>query len=357
MPSVTSGKVLVTGASSFIATWIVKAFLDAGFTVRGTVRSTSKGEALKEIFKTDKFEYSIVEDILNDALFDKSLKDIDVVIHAASPLPGPDNDPQADPEEFIRPAVDGTVGILKSVLRAGETIKRVIIISSLAAIRNSGDLPELPVYDESNWPSRSLKIVETKGRAAENFVKYAASKILAEKAAWELYNPIKKTLKWDLVALNPTFVLGPILEASPTTDISKVYGPNFYLWTTLHGKPTPPGGYAALDFWVDVRDVAEAHLKAVTIEEAADNRFLILSDRLIPQDLLDAVHENDSAGEFDSLVRGTPGSGKDVEPFSFQLSNKKSQQVLGIKYRTIQDSAKDFARTVNIDLVMETKIQ
>lgn len=65
MPRVASGKVLITGASGYIATWIVKEFLDAGFIVRGTVRSTSKGQALKELFKTERFEYVIVEDILN----------------------------------------------------------------------------------------------------------------------------------------------------------------------------------------------------------------------------------------------------------------------------------------------------
>ncbi|GJJ08907.1 hypothetical protein Clacol_003127 [Clathrus columnatus] len=365
MPSVTSGKVLITGANGFISRWIIKTFLDAGFTVRGTVRSTSKGEALKELFKTEKFEYVIVEDISNlvsetnlyltftllllnraQDSFDQYLKDVDVVIHAAFLMLDPTIDPQADPDVFIKPAVDGTVKVLESILRAGhvmDTVKRVVILSSLATIADSSQNPEAVVYDEEHWASLPLKVVQEEGKAADNLMKYAASKILAERAAWDLYDLVKHTAKWDLVTLNPVY---PILEPFPTTDLSKLSGSNLYLWSIIHGEPTSHDCSIYFLAWVDVRDVAEASLKAVTVEEAANNRFIILSDHFIIQELLDAIHTDDPNGEFDSLGKGTPRSGRDENPFSVVYSNKKSQEILGIKYRTIRDSAKDLARTV-----------
>ncbi|KAG8762779.1 methylglyoxal reductase (NADPH-dependent) gre2 [Ceratobasidium sp. 428] len=120
MPAIKApATVLVTGASGFIAIWVCKAFLEAGYTVRGTVRSASKGDYLVDLLKSDKFSYVIVEDIAKDGAFDEAVKGVDAVAHTASPFHFEADDPQ----ELIEPAVKGTVGI--TLLLQGSTRRKM----------------------------------------------------------------------------------------------------------------------------------------------------------------------------------------------------------------------------------------
>ncbi|KIO32650.1 hypothetical protein M407DRAFT_18410 [Tulasnella calospora MUT 4182] len=324
-------KVLVTGASGYIAAWACKTLLDKGYAVVGTVRSDSKGERLKEIFKDygDKFTYAIVEDISEDGAFDKAVLGVDAVQHTASPLTFEADDPQ----ELIGPAVKGTTGILESIKAHGPGVKRVVLTSSVGSIYHQ---KTPPVFDESDWNVDAPKAVEQFGRNAPGPVKYGASKVLAERAAWEFMDKNKGSISFDLVAINPSFVWGPLV--SPVKSEKELNGTiNFFRGYTSIRDPAPTREQlTAPGNCVDVRDVALAHTLALSNPEAAGERFIINSGSYTYQDILDLIHEH---GDHPDVPKGFPGAGKDVPRPSYL--NTKAEKTFGIKFRPLQEIAVD----------------
>ncbi|GJJ10901.1 hypothetical protein Clacol_005129 [Clathrus columnatus] len=330
MPSVPPGsKVLVTGASGFIAIWIVKYLLQNGFSVRGTVRSIEKGKHLQELFKEyrSQFEYIVVGDMAVDGAFDEAVKGVDVIEHTASPF----HFHAEDPDDIIKPAIQGTTNILESALNYGlvhnvlkrsfktnihkksTSLKRVVVLASTACIIEP-ILEGQKVFSEKDWNRFSLKEIEEKGRGATAAHKYRASKTLAEKAAWNFMKINADKISWDLVTIQPPFVWGPPLQAISSLNSLNTSLVDFYNTITGKMEASP----AHIGNWVDVRDVAEAHVKVLTTEEAGGERFIIcacevLRHHLAPfswQDVLDAVHSGPSEEIFSTVPRGVPGSGK-----------------------------------------------
>lgn len=121
-----------------------------------------------------------------------------------------------EPEEMITPAVEGTLSVLKAAAVYGPSVKRIIVLSSTAAVFNAA--PFGATLDESSWNEAMVAEVKEKGRDAAQVSKYCASKTLAERAAWEWWNERKGALGWDLVALNPPWVYGPFLHDIPSAD-------------------------------------------------------------------------------------------------------------------------------------------
>ena len=140
-----------------------------------------------------------------DGAFNNAVQDVDAVIHVASPvqfIAGP-------PEEIIVPAVKGTTNLLKSVSTHGSSVKRVVITSALGAVTTF--LVE-KCYDETDWNDGAVKECEEKGAETLPMLKYCASKVLAERAAWEYYEKQKAAgCSWDLTVIVPPWVLGPLL--------------------------------------------------------------------------------------------------------------------------------------------------
>ena len=245
MPAVTSGKVLVTGANGYVAAWVLKDLLDNGFSVRGTVRSESKATHLREYFKAfgDKLEFVIVDDItqarnplwhptqerihrvdantvcvLQDGAFDEAVVGVDAIMHIASPVSAN----ATDPEEMIRPAVRGTTSILDSALKHQDTVKRVLVMSSCAAVVSlplSGTQDKTMVLDEKDWNETSVQHVKEKGKNADSMHIYRASKVLAERAAWDLFEREKERgLVWDLITICAPWVFGPVIHEAPSLE-------------------------------------------------------------------------------------------------------------------------------------------
>jgi len=270
MPAIAPpAKVLVTGASGFVAVWVTRTLLEKGFSVVGTVRSDSKGEYLKNLYKDhgDKFSYVIVDDIEKEGAFDEFVKDVDAVEHTASPFHLRADDPQ----ELIGPAVNGTVGVLKSIKAHGKKVKRVVITSSIAAII-SNKLPPY-TYTEADWNDVSEGIVREQGKKASAVHKYRASKTLAERAAWKFVaeNP---GLGWDLVTVNPPFIYGPPIHDIPSFNALNTSIASFYAALLNKDAPFSNEKLAAPNGnWVDVRDVAFVHAEALLKEDAGGERF------------------------------------------------------------------------------------
>lgn len=124
------------GGTGFIGSYILKALLNAGFNVKAAVRSSSKATSLGSLFQSyvdsGNLTFTFVSDITDPTAFDEAVKGVEGIIHTASPLIS--KDPQADPQDLIGPAVNGTVGILGSALRNGNQVKRVVITSSIGTL-------------------------------------------------------------------------------------------------------------------------------------------------------------------------------------------------------------------------------
>lgn len=189
--------ILVTGASGFIATHIVKLLLEKGYRVRGTVRSLKnekKVAPLRNLAPNSKFEIELVEaDLMNEESWLKAVKGCTYVFHTASPVPlyVPKNE-----DEIVRPAVNGTLYVFKACVQEGVTVKRVVLTSSLAAIAGEKFIDGY-TYSEKDWPK-----VETLGP-------YCKSKMLAEKAAWDFVREREKNGLpcFELAVINPGLVM------------------------------------------------------------------------------------------------------------------------------------------------------
>ncbi|OBZ78027.1 NADPH-dependent methylglyoxal reductase GRE2 [Grifola frondosa] len=331
MPAITSGKVLVTGANGYIAIWVVQALLNQGFSVRGTVRSESKAGHLREVFKSfgDKLEIVVVQDITKDGAFDEAVKGVDAIEHTASPF----HLHAVEPDELIIPAVQGTTSVLKSALKHGSSVRRVVVLSSCAAVLNPSTEPR--VFNETNWNEGSLQEVSEKGKDASPLAKYRTSKTLAEKAAWEFYEKNKSAVEWNLVVLNPPFVFGPILHA---VDVPENLNSSMNDWytTIIQGKMDKESLAKLGSSWVDVRDLAEAHVLAITKPEAAGQRLIISAGPYKWQDWVSAARR---ISKYIPQGNDSYNPAEAVHMIAYETT--KADSVLGVKYRGIDQSTAD----------------
>jgi nucleoside-diphosphate-sugar epimerase len=189
--------ILVTGASGYIATHIVKQLLENGYRVRGTVRSLKdekKVAPLKRLASNAKFELDLCEADLNDEKsWLNAVKNCTYVLHTASPFP---NLIPNDENEIITPAVNGTLFVLRACVQEGSKVKRVVLTSSVAAV--NGDTYENGrTYSEKDWTDLSKTSA------------YPKSKTLAEKAAWDFVNErqSKGLSCFELAVINPGYVM------------------------------------------------------------------------------------------------------------------------------------------------------
>ena len=138
-----------------------------------------------------------------------------------------------EPDELIVPAINGTLGLLASACRYGTKVKRVVVTSSCTAIASPTSEPK--IVNEDDWNEDAVREVREKGREASQIEKYRASKTLAEREAWKWYEAHKGSLTWDMVVLNPSFVLGPWLhQVNNMENLSESI--NVYDAVVLKGK-------------------------------------------------------------------------------------------------------------------------
>ncbi|KAI0746584.1 NAD(P)-binding protein [Daedaleopsis nitida] len=331
MPATDSGKVLVTGANGYVAVWVVKTFLDHGFSVRGTVRSESKAPYLRNLFKSHgkKFEVVIVEDITKDGAFDEAVKDVDAIVHTASPF----HFKAEDPAEVIDPAVRGTTGILKSALAHAPSVKRIVVTSSCASVFSI--LPEPRELSELDWNEGHIAEVKEKGKDASAMAKYCASKTLAERAAWEWVEAHKGEIGWDLVVLNPPYVFGPFLHEVDKPENLNESARDWYE-TVVKGTKDDETLATWGSCWVDVRDLALAHTLAISKQEASGERIIISAGSFKYQDFLNVAH-----AVYPQLPAGNTSYDPAKAVHMLTYAPQKQEKLLGIKFKTIEEMTKD----------------
>ena len=251
--------VLVTGGSGFVGSHCILQLLAAGHEVRTTVRSLKREGDVCAMLKEGGAEpgtrlHFKAADLEHDAGWPEAVAGCEYVLHVASPFPP--NIPKHE-DELIVPAREGTLRVLRAVRDAG--VKRVVLTSSFAAIGYGHDSQKTP-FDETNWTDPN----------GDDVRPYVKSKTLAERAAWDFIADDGGSL--DLTVVNPVGVFGPVLGPDYSTSILLVQ--------RLMDGAMP--GCPRLSFGaVDVRDVADLHIRAMTHPAAKGQRFLAIAGDFI----------------------------------------------------------------------------
>jgi len=250
-----SETVLVTGGTGFVGAHCILKLLQKGYNVKTTLRSVKRKNEVFEMLKTggissfDNLKF-IEADLTKDDNWDEAVKNCKYVLHVASPifltLPKDEN-------EMIRPAVDGTLRVLKAARNAG--VKRVVMTSNFGAVGYSHKDPDTEIT-EKDWTDPNEKGLSS----------YNKSKVLAERAAWDFVNRKGGDLEFSVI--NPVAIFGPSLGP----DISS----GFELVKNLLTGSMKTVPNLTMNI-IDVRDVADLHIRAMTNPDAKGQRFLALA--------------------------------------------------------------------------------
>jgi nucleoside-diphosphate-sugar epimerase len=251
--------VLVTGGSGFIGSHAIIQLLAAGHQVRTTVRNLKREADVRTMLRNGGAEANgrlsfVAADLTNDAGWAEAVAGCEYVLHVASPLPAavPKNE-----DELIVPARDGALRVLRAARDAG--VKRVVLTSSFAAV-GYGYKPRSEPFDETDWTHPD----------GNDVAPYTKSKALAERAAWNFI--AKEGGGLELSVINPVAVFGPVLGQD--------YSASILLVQRLMDGALP--GCPKLSFGVvDVRDVVDLHLRAMTLPTAKGERFLAVAGEFL----------------------------------------------------------------------------
>lgn len=329
--------VLVTGATGYVAGRIVERLLKDGIVVHAAVRAPENKEKIAHLVAlAEKMKGTIKyfkADLLQEGSYDAAMKGCELVYHTASPFFIGSKNPE---EELIKPAKQGTKNVLESANRT-DSVKRVVLTSSCAAIY--GD----PI-DILNYPNQEMTEEQWNATSTVSHQAYSYSKTLAEKLAWEIS---KSQDQWDLVVINPSFVLGPGINPHAKSEsysiVKQMANGDFKM-----GAPNMNIGC------VDVRDLAEAHFTAGFTPEAEgrhivsgiNTSFLALGQmvkknfpnykigsRTLPKFLVWLMAP--SIGMTRKEVSKTVG-------YPWKANNSKSVEKLGMTYRPIETTMVEF---------------
>jgi nucleoside-diphosphate-sugar epimerase len=304
-----------------------------------TVRSQEKADQIRAAHPdtpSSQLSLPIVPDIAIPDAFDEVVKipGLTAVIHTASPFHFNVTDVKKD---LLDPAIIGTTGILSAIKRNAPGVKRVVITSSFASIVDASKGNYVGhTYSEADWNP----ITEKEATFSPTYG-YRASKTLAEKAAWEFVE--KEKPGFTISTINPPLVFGPV--AHYLSSLQNLNTSNERVRNFMRGdyKTEIPDTGAYL--WVDVRDVALAHVKAIEIEEAGGKRFFVVAGKFSNNELAQVLRKN-----FAEYEKELPGpeikSGDFPEGGFYGYDNSRVKEVLGIKFKTFEESIVDTANSL-----------
>ena len=355
--------VCVTGASGYIASWIVKYLLEEGYTVRGTVRDRRRKTAhllrLAEESAAAGGHLELLEaDLLKPGSFDEAVRGCSVVYHTASPffIAARRGDPR---KVFVEPAVEGTRNVLEACLKpaALESLRRVVVTSSIVAVFGDFDQKDCRTqgaYTEADWNTTS----------SLRSYPYAYSKVRAEQTAWDIAQKKQPPgRKWDLVTVLPGAVLGPSLNSTTESGTVELMQ---QLLSGQMGVGTPD----ILMPVVDVRDVARAHIRAgADRKNVPAGRYVVVAKTVSMLDVADMLRP-DFGGKTALPKRVLPKwlfyvigpfvgiSGNMVRHrigVPLQVDNSNSRSALQLEYRPVQTTVLEHARQMVADGIVKVK--
>ncbi|AOJ68826.1 MULTISPECIES: NAD-dependent epimerase/dehydratase family protein [Burkholderia] len=336
----TDTPVMVTGATGYVAGWLVKRLLDAGFTVHAAVRDPADRDKLRHLERIAARAPGAIRyfraDLLEPGSYAQAMAGCGIVFHTASPFKVDVRDPQ---KELIDPALLGTRNVLDTVNRT-PSVRRVVLTSSCAAIYgDNADLAATPngMFTEAIWNTSSSLTHQP----------YSYSKTVAEREAWKIAGAQQR---WDLVTINPSLVVGPGINPKGTSE-------SFAIVRQM-GDGTMKSGAPDLGIGVvDVRDVAEAHVRAAFLP-GASGRYLVsghdtslpamaatllerygddypIPRRVLPKWLVWLAGPLANRAVTRRMVARNVG-------LPWHSDNSRSRNELGIRYRPLAESMNDF---------------
>lgn len=330
--------VLLTGSTGYIAKHIAVKLLNAGYDVVGSVRALSRGDEVRaavaphidDSVDLDENLRFVPLDLGKDPGWNDAMIGVDILMHTASPFPLAN---PKDENDLIRPAVDGTLRALRAAHRAG--IRRVVLTSSFVAVMKAKLPAGRSVYDESDWSDPTT---------AHNNA-YSKSKTMAELAAWDFVKT--QAPEMALTTINPALVLGPPLDINFGSSVEVVQ-------RILRAKD-PMLPHFGLGI-VDVRDIAEMHLRALSVKASEGLRILgsggfmwypemavtlksaFASRKIVTRQAPDFIVR--LLGIFDPSIRSiVPDLGK-----RFDISNERARTLLDMDFTPASDSLVATAR-------------
>jgi nucleoside-diphosphate-sugar epimerase len=333
--------VLVTGASGYLGSHVVKLLLEEGrFHVRGTVRNLDnekKLQHLRDLVSEPAYPLRLIEaDLLKPKTWTEAVRRCQYVFHVASPLVGGKS---KSPDALIKPAVEGTTSVLKACAEAG-TVKRVVLTSSTVAVTTPAGDPDKPadhVYTEADFCNEARSSPYEKG------------KVRAEKAAWELVKGLEADKQFELVTMCPGLLQGPVFGHAHNE------GSATFIGNILSGKLSRlPDVCFPLG---DVRDVAQAHLAALRKPEAAGNRYICFTEVMPLKAMAQILAEEFKPQGYKIGLKSMPKAAMWAAKFvssqaktmyqklgkKVNFSNEKMKGELGIEPRSPKDTLIDTA--------------
>ena len=332
------GTVLVTGGTGFLGGWCIASLLERGYDVRTTVRDSAREPAVRDAVAAAGIDAGsrltvLPADLTSEAGWSDAVAGCRYVLHLASPFPPVQ---PKDPNELIVPARDGALRVLRAALDAG--VERVAMTSSIAAVRSNRPSSDAAPYTEADW---------TDGEDSSR-TPYVRSKTLAEQAAWQHVRAAGAEDR--LATINPGAIIGPALNDDHSYSLQTIQ-------RLLAGLPAAP----RLGFtFVDVRDVADLHIRALTDPAAGGERF-IATDRflwmaqvaaILRERLGDAAMKVPTRVAPDLLIRAIALFDGSIRPVVSDLgkeswfSSEKARKTLGWTTRLVEDSIEDCGRSL-----------
>ena len=340
MENTSDRPILVTGATGYVASWIIYKLLEGGNTVRGTVRDLENKSKYEHLTKASDELPGTFEpfqaDLLKEGSFDEPMEGCEIVIHTASPFK---TFGVKDPaKELIQPALRGTKNVLESV-NSIETVKKVVLTASVVSIYGDAvdiEQTEGRIFTDDHWNKSSTATHQP----------YPYSKMVAEKEAWKI---TERQDRWSLVTIHPGFVLGP--SKTSRTDSTSID----FMKGMIEGKMKVgvPELYFAV---VDVRDVADAHI-AAAFNTQAKGRYIILAGTMGMLDIAKSLQKATDEklplptsylsktmvylfGPLQGLKRKYI---KNNVGIPIRFDNSRSVTDLNINYRSMDETLKDHA--------------
>jgi nucleoside-diphosphate-sugar epimerase len=329
---------LVTGGTGFLGGWCIVSLLERGYDVRTTVRDLAREQTVLDAVQRAGVDPGlrvqvVAADLTSDDGWGDAVAGCRYVLHVASPFPSVQ---PKDPDELIVPARDGALRVLRAALDAG--VEHIAMTSSVAAVRSDRSSSEAAPYTEADWTDGDNPA----------WTPYTRSKTLAEQAAWQHVRAASAPER--LTTINPGAIIGPALSGDHSYSLQAIQ-------RLLDGMPAAP----RLGFtFVDVRDVADLHVRALTKPAAggerfiATDRFLWLPDvaTILRDRLGDAARKVPSRVAPNALIRALALFDGSIRSVVGDLgkrawySSEKARTTLGWTTRPVEDSIEDCARSL-----------
>jgi len=322
--------VAVTGATGFVGAHIVRESLSKGYKVRSIARSEQKGCELQRSFPSPNHTVVYVNDIRDTEALKKALEGVNIVQHVASPYTVNFSDPRT---EMLEPAIQGTVAVLEAADANG--VDHVLVTSSYAAINcyEKGGAIRDYTYTEADWNPATYEGAAT---STNKVYTYAASKALAEKAAWSF---MERKPSFALTTFNPPGIVGPIVH--PLKNLDELNTSCANVWRLISGATNGQVPPTLLPQTVDVRDVAKAQVLAMSNPRARGERFILCGYYIDMQLIVDFLRAK-YPDHVSTIPEGNPGTRNQPGPVA-KLDTSKAEQILGMTWTDWKTTYGDLA--------------